>query len=64
MILDFCSRLRKDLDGKIDVQVDALLKGTGVLHEDERIRGRIDGLRIAQDVLQALEEYARKRGEE
>lgn len=60
MIVDACSYQRGLIDEKLELHVESLVRGTASRDEDQRIRGLIQGLRMARDIVNDVEDRARR----
>jgi len=60
MIENFCQTLLRHLDEEIGVRIEAVISGTPSRETDERKRGEIVGMRLAQDEIRTLLQRARK----
>ena len=61
MIENFAQTLLRGLEEEIKMRMDALAIGCGSFDKDERKRGEITGLRIAQTEINDLLARARKQ---
>ncbi len=64
MINSFCDILRDKIKEDVQSRLDNLETGTGSFERDERVRGEIRGLRLASEMVDELEERARKQDNE
>jgi hypothetical protein len=64
MINSFCDILRDKIKEDVQSRLDSLETGTGSFERDERVRGEIRGLRLASEMVDELEERARKQDNE
>ena len=64
MINSFCDILRDKIKEDVESRLDNLETGTGSFERDERVRGEIRGLRLASEMVDELEERARKQDNE
>jgi hypothetical protein len=64
MIEDFARALNRQLQEEIDARAEVLVHGTESREKDERKRGEVMGLRLAQDELKILLDKARRRDNE
>lgn len=60
MIGSFCDTLRRELREHAELSLTNLERGTPSRDQDERLRGKIEGLRRAIMALDELEERARR----
>lgn len=64
MINSFCDILRDKIKEDVQSRLDNLETGTGSFERDERVRGEIRGLRLVSEMVDELEERARKQDNE
>ena len=64
MINSFCDILRDKIKEDVQSRLDNLETGTGSFERDERVRGEIRGLRLSSEMVDELEERARKQDNE